>query len=105
MCAMSAAEHLLLRDASEPVQGNVADRMAFLIGSGRTERQKIVSSFKRSYQLRSKYVHHLNDVEDEEALEDFFVFMWRMLFSAVAGMHRFGDHSTFLDEIDKVKFS
>lgn len=103
--AMTAAEHLLLRDASEPIQGNVGERMAFVISKAPDDRKAVVSTFKRAYQLRSQYVHHLVSVEDDEALQAFFRNMWVLLFTAVANMMKFDSQSDFLDAIDRVKFS
>jgi hypothetical protein len=103
--AMTAAEHLLLRDASEPIQGNVGERMAFLIANDADSRKAVVASFKAAYALRSKYVHHLASVEEDAALQSFFTNMFVMLFTVVQNMPRFTTHSDFLDEIDRVKFS
>jgi hypothetical protein len=103
--AMTAAEHLLLRDASEPIQGNVGERMAFVIFKAPDDRKAVVSTFKRAYQLRSQYVHHLVSVEDDEALQAFFRNMWLLLFAAVANMGKFKSQADFLDAIDRVKFS
>lgn len=105
MYAMTAAEHLLLRDASEPIQGNVGERMAFVIVKGADERKAVVSAFKRAYQLRSQYVHHLVSVEEDEALQAFFRNMWLLLFTVVSNMTRFDSQAEFLDAIDRVKFS
>ncbi|MET1111140.1 MAG: hypothetical protein ABWX67_06395 [Allosphingosinicella sp.] len=103
--AMSAAEHLLLRDASEPIQTGVGERMAFLIATEAEDRRATVGNFKKAYALRSKQVHHLGGVDDEEVLATFFRNMWVMLFQAMQAMPRFEKHSDFLDAIDRVKFT
>lgn len=103
--AMFALEHLLLKDASEPIQQNVGERIAFLIADDSETRKAIVSNFKKAYQLRSRYVHHLNSVDDEETLQAFYQNVFVLLYSAIAGMGAHPTHATFLDHIDNKKFS
>ncbi len=105
--AISTAEHLLLRDSSEPIQANVGDRMAFVTAGDARERQAVAANFKKAYAMRSKQIHHLVDVDvdDEEVLEKFFRNMWILLLQAVKLMPRIKEHAEFIDEIDQVKFA
>lgn len=103
--AMSAAEHLLLRDASEPIQAGVGDRMAFITADTVEERKAVVANFKKAYALRSKQVHHLAGVDNEEVLTTFFRNMWVLLLQAIKSMPQFKEHSDFLDAIDRMKFA
>lgn len=102
--AMSAAEHLLLRDASEPIQTGVGERMAFLIAKDSGERREVLSNFKKAYSLRSRQVHHLTTIVDETVLSAFFCNMFMTLFRAVEGLPLFKEHHDFLDGIDAIKF-
>lgn len=103
--AMSAAEHLLLRDTNEPIQAGVGDRMAFITAGTVEERQAVVANFKKAYALRSKQVHHLAGVDDEKVLVTFFSNMWVLLLQAIKSMPQFKEHSDFLDAIDRMKFA
>lgn len=103
--AMSAAEHLLLRDTNEPIQAGVGDRMAFITAGTVEERQAVVANFKKAYALRSRQVHHLAGVDDEKVLATFFRNMWVLLLQAIKSMPQFKEHSEFLDAIDRIKFA
>ncbi len=103
--AMSAAEHLLLRDDNEPIQSNVGERMAFLIASEADERREIVANFKKAYGFRSRQVHHLATINDEDVLDRFFEHMFMMLTAAMDNMPRYKEHAVFLDALDRIKFS
>ena len=103
--SMSAAEHLLLRDSNEPIQSSVGDRIAFMIANDTQSRQQVVANFKRAYNYRSRQVHHLSSVDDDETLSTFFHNMWVMLLSAISNMHKFENHQDFLSALDKMKYS
>ena len=103
--AMSAAEHLLLRDDNEPIQSNVGERMAFLIASEADKRREIVANFKKAYGFRSRQVHHLAMINYEDVLDCFFKHMFMMLTAAMDNMPHYKDHADFLDALDRIKFS
>jgi hypothetical protein len=103
--SMSAAEHLLLRDSNEPIQAGVGDRIAFTIANDAEGRQRVAANFKKAYGYRSRQVHHLASVDDEETLAAFYRDMWLMLLAAIANMHRYKTHVDFLAAIDRKKYS
>lgn len=103
--AMSALEHLFLRNEQEPIQSGVGERIAFLIAQTADERRNVVSNFKKAYALRSKQVHHLSTVDDESTLSQFFINAWIALRRALQLIGKFKTHIDFLDEIDNIKFS
>lgn len=103
--AMSAAEHLLLRDASEPIQAGVGDRIAFLVATDADARQRVVANFRKAYGLRSRQVHHLASVDDEETLSAFFHDTWIMMLSAISNMHRYKEQSDFVAALDRMKYA
>lgn len=101
---MSALEHLFLRDQSEPIQAGVSERIAFFISKDPDQRRKIVANFKKAYALRSKQIHHLSSLVDEEIMAEFFRNAWIAMFSALKNIKRFKNSEDFLDAIDNVKF-
>lgn len=103
--AMSAAEHLLLRDASEPIQAGVGDRLAFLVATDADARQRVVANFRKAYGLRSRQVHHLASVDDEETLSAFFHDVWIMMLSAISNMHRYKEQPDFVAALDRMKYA
>ncbi|RWB22719.1 HEPN domain-containing protein [Mesorhizobium sp.] len=102
--AFSAIEGLMLRSASEPIQQNVAERVAFLISNTPDKRQKIVENFKKSYKMRSQYIHHRLTEVDEIELNQVFFNIRTALAQAVANLERFKTRDDFLAAIDRTKF-
>jgi hypothetical protein len=56
--ALVAVESLLLKNANEPIMGNVALRVAHLVGQNLEERRGIVQDLRAAYEVRSGFVHH-----------------------------------------------
>ncbi len=103
--AMTAAEHLLLKDGNEPIQGNVGERMAFIIEQDVAGRKRVAATFKQAYALRSKYVHHYRSIDDQTVLGEFFYDMYRLLFVAISNMDRVPSQAAFFEMLDNAKFS
>lgn len=102
--AMSALEHLFLRSEHEPIQNGVGERLAFILAKESDRRRAILANFKRAYALRSKQVHHLATVDDEETLSEFFVNAWLGVHRAIQVSRSYKTQTEFLDAIDEVKF-
>lgn len=102
--AMSALEHMFLRDEQEPIQSGVGDRVAFLIAREPAKRMGVVANFKKAYGLRSRRVHHLTSIDDEEVLSTFFLNAFLAIHSSMRAMPRYRDRKAFLDAIDAIKF-
>lgn len=103
--AMTAAEHLLLKDGNEPIQGNVGERMAFIVEQEVEARKKVAANFKQAYALRSKYVHHYRSIDDQSVLDEFFYNMFRLMFTAITNMDRVPSQAAFFEMLDNAKFS
>ena len=71
-----ALESIFLRNSSEPIQGNLAERIAFLIGETLEARKIIVTTTRQIYGLRSNFIHHGQSIEDNDLLEKFLWFAW-----------------------------
>jgi hypothetical protein len=82
-------ESLLLRDSSEPVQGNLAERLAFLCGKTLEERKEIVATTRKAYTLRSQFVHHGRGIEDVDTLEKFLFLVWQALANLIGNFKNF----------------
>ncbi|HLN02457.1 MAG TPA: hypothetical protein VK335_24430, partial [Bryobacteraceae bacterium] len=70
---LSALESMLLRDANEPIQKNLGERMAFLIGQTTQERKDIVKNIDEVYRIRSAFVHHGQTSRHVETVDRFLV--------------------------------
>ena len=102
--AMSALEHLFLKSEQEPIQNSVGERLAFILAKESDRRREILANFKRAYALRSKRVHHLVTVDDEETLSQFFLNAWLGVHRAIQVSRNYKKQTEFLDAIDTVKF-
>ncbi len=74
--ALSALESLFLRDASEPIQKNLGERIAFLIGTSSEERKQIVGNVQEIYKIRSAFVHHGQVPRHQTSLDQFLRTTW-----------------------------
>ncbi|MDP9732131.1 UNVERIFIED_ORG: hypothetical protein QE446_003909 [Rhizobium sp. SORGH_AS260] len=102
--AFSAIEGLMLKNASEPIQQNVGERVAFLTTSVPDKRQAIVENFRRTYKMRSQYIHHRLTTTDVEELDSAFENIRAALSQAIGNIGRFKTKDEFLAAIDRKKF-
>jgi hypothetical protein len=100
---LSALESTLLRSENEPIQQNIAERLAFFISSELTERKAIVKNLKSVYGFRSKYLHHGHSSSELGELTIFFKNMWVFYVNLVKNSSRFNKKIEFLDAIDDRK--
>lgn len=67
--------------------------------------ERVVVDFKKAYGLRSRQVHHLASVEDEETLSALFHDIWIMMLTAISNMHRFREQADFVAALDRMKYA
>lgn len=102
--AITALECLLLRDQHEPLQQMVGERLAFLTASGRDDRQRTVADYKAAYGLRSRAVHHLRGIDNEDVADRLFRHAFLAFVRAIEGLSVLTTHAQFLDGLDRIKF-
>jgi hypothetical protein len=73
---LSALESMLLRDSNEPIQKNLGERIAFLIGQSPAERKDIVKNIDVTYRIRSAFVHHGQTARHVETVDHFLINAW-----------------------------
>jgi hypothetical protein len=75
---VAAAESIFLRNSSEPIQKNLGERMAFLIGNTVDERRKVIQNVDEFYNIRSALIHHGKDIQEnqKDVVDEFFVNVW-----------------------------
>lgn len=84
-----ALESLLLKDRNEPIQKNIGERLAFLIGETLEARKAIVSNTAAAYELRSAFVHHGESPDDIAVLKTFLLNAWTGLYNLIFAVERF----------------
>jgi hypothetical protein len=96
-------EMILLRNANEAVQDNVATRIAFLIGQSVDERRLIISTVKEGYALRSAFVHHGVQVGDTNKADEMLKVAWRALVELLNAPQRFRDVNELIKALEDRK--
>jgi hypothetical protein len=100
-----ALEAMLLKDSSEPIQGNLGERMAFLVGGSLEERKKIVSAVKKTYAMRSKFIHHGQSIDDLEIFDTFLFYAWSSFLKMINLRDTFAGRLDLLAKLDEMKLS
>ena len=102
-----AAESIFIKDNNEPIQQNLADRIAFLVSDEPTERLKIVKIIKDTYKLRSKFLHHGKDVDEIDLFTSFLKIIWSSFFYMInlSQNIEIDTHEKFLSYIEHKKYS
>lgn len=97
-------ETMLLRNQSEPIQVNLGDRLAFIVGSNVDERIAIASLVRECYSIRSRYIHHGQSLKEIAALEKFFMYCWVFFTRLIRSQKQFTTKDSFFDYLDRRKF-
>jgi hypothetical protein len=100
-----AAESVLLKNDSEPIQHTISDRMAFFLESEAEGRRRIVGLVKAAYAARSGYVHHGRTIAEQEDLAAFLPIAWRFFIQLIDAMQHFKARDDFIKAIEDVKYS
>ena len=100
-------ETLLLKDTSEAIQQNVGERLAFTLYKDPERRKRVVKNFKEIYGMRSKFVHHGNDVDIEQVdtLREFMMNVRSFLGHAINNANTYQTRLEMIDAIENTKFS
>ena len=101
----AAMESILLRDTTEPIQQNLADRVAFLVSQDADRRMEVANLLKKVYGLRSSFVHHGRQITDLELLKNFMKTAWDFFHRLIRNIDQFPTKKDLLDTIDRMKFS
>lgn len=104
---IAAIESLVLKDSNEPIQKNLGERMAFIIGESLEERKKIVTNVEDFYRIRSRLIHHGREasLKDVEVIDRFFFNVWWTLRRLLAEVDRYKTREQLLAELEDRKLS
>jgi len=100
---LSSLESVLLKNENEPIQQNLAERLAVFTAQELTERKTIIKLIKTVYGLRSKYLHHGHSSSELEIVSEFMACVWGFFMQLVNNVERFKTKEEFLIAIDDHK--
>jgi hypothetical protein len=104
---IASIESLLLRDSNEPIQKNLAERMAFIVGKTLDERKAIVTNVEEFYRIRSGLIHHGQEatVQDIQVIDKFFFYVWWTFRHLIAELDRYETKDQLLRHLEDLKLS
>ena len=100
---LTALESLFLKDCSEPIQQNLAERLAVSTTNNANERMDIIRATKVVYKLRSEYLHHGSTSSDAHELKPFLLTACAGLAVARKNAGKFKSVSNFCAALDLYK--
>jgi hypothetical protein len=103
----AAIESLLLRDVHEPIQKNLGERMAFVIGNSLEERKAVVKNVEEFYRIRSSFFHHGQSVSPDETdiVDKFFFNVWFCLGRLLLQVDQYESKAKLLAALEERKLS
>ena len=102
-----ALESIFLKNSSEPIQQNLGERIAFLIGDSLEKRKRIIKVTRETYTLRSRFVHHGHSIDDDhlETMREFMQYAWQAIVSLIHQSNSVSTVEALLDMLDDRKLS
>jgi hypothetical protein len=100
---LAAVESVLLRDNNEPIQKNIGERLAFVVGRTPDERISILDSVTRVYALRSAFLHHGRALQEMDALEVFMKYVWRGFLLLINNKDKFHTKQDLIEALERRK--
>lgn len=100
---MIAIENILIRNESEPIMQNISERIALFTGKDINEKKNIIKIVKRTYSLRSSYVHHGYNIDDIELIGEFMSIAWQFFIKCINFSSSFKNKDDFINKIDDLK--
>src|ERR1017187_5821674 len=103
--ALSALESMLLRDSNEPIQKNLGERIAFLIGQSAPQRKEILKNIEETYKIRSAFVHHGQTARHVDTVDRFLVNAWATFSRLLDLVPKYRTKSALIGALEDLKMS
>jgi hypothetical protein len=101
----AALESMLLKDRNEPIDKNVGERMAFLVGKTTAERQAVVRNTTETYRLRSSFLHHGQSIKELEIVAEFMRNAWSCFAALIRQVGTFRSRLQLIDALEERKMA
>ncbi|MCB0174916.1 MAG: hypothetical protein KDJ97_30685 [Anaerolineae bacterium] len=102
---LAALEGIFLKNDTEPIQQNLGERIATLIGKELEDKKDIIRNIKTTYGLRSRFLHHAHTIDDYSELEKFMLNAWCAMSRVIENHNRFATKQDFVSAIDDLKLA
>ncbi len=102
---LSSLESILLKNENEPIQQNLAERMAVFTSQELSKRKSIIKSIRSVYGIRSRYLHHGHTSSELELVSEFMMHVWVFFIQLLANVDKFNTQAEFVNAIDDHKLS
>lgn len=102
---LSSLESILLKNESEPIQQNLAERIALFIDNKLNTRKDIIKNIRNIYSFRSKFLHHGHTLHDLEEFSIFYKNIWLFFVKLVLSFDKFSTKQDFINTIDDIKLT
>lgn len=102
---LASLEGIFLKNDTEPIQQNLGERIATLIGKNLDEKKNIIKNIKTIYGTRSAFLHHAHSISQFEDLERFMYTAFIALTTAIQNHDRFPSKQEYISAIDDLKLT
>lgn len=102
---LSSLESVLLKNESEPIQQNLAERVAVFTAKELDKRKFIIKTIKSVYGVRSRYLHHGHISSELKLISDFMMQVWVFFIQLLANIDQFKTQEEFVNAIDDHKLT
>ena len=102
---LSSLESILLKNENEPIQQNLAERIAVFTAQELAKRKAIIKMIKSIYGVRSRYLHHGHTSSELKLISEFMMQVWIFYIQLLANVTRFRTQEEFVNAIDDHKLS
>jgi len=102
---LSSLESILLKNENEPIQQNLAERIAVFTSQELEERKHIIKTIKSAYSVRSRYLHHGHTSLELKLISEFMMQVWIFFIRLLANIDRFKSQTDFVNAIDDHKLA
>lgn len=102
---LSSLESILLKNENEPIQQNLAERLAVFTAQELAERKQIIKTVKSVYGIRSRYLHHGHTHAELGLMSEFMLCVWNFFMQLAANIGRFSTKDDFVCAIDDHKLT
>ena len=102
---LASLESIMLKNENEPIQQNLAERVAVFTAQELEARKSIIKTIKSAYGIRSQYLHHGHISSELKLISDFMIQVRMFFINLLANVDLFRTQEQFVNAIDDHKLA